>query len=321
MVFSNATLSILVLASLSLAILAIVLLLPGAMRDRTRRPRSRSGVPTEGRLDVLIDGHAKAIRRLEAAVRKLALAERRLGQLTEEAVRHVGVVRFDAFEDMGGRLSFSAALLDSRGDGVVITSINGRQETRCSARPSGRRWREGARIGCPSPPDEEEAMFRRNEADERHDRQAINPREVRMKNGSGSEVTVVGQGASLEGTVVSTGSLRIDGRVTGKINADGDVVLSSHSQVEADISAQNVTIAGRFKGNIVAKGTAELARGGRVEGNVTSKSLMVAEGAFFSGQSVMDQQAAGGAPGATSDRRADGDGATRPVAIEGSRTP
>jgi hypothetical protein len=132
MVFSNATLSILVLASLSLAILAIVLLLPGAMRDRSRRPRA--GIRTEGRADVLIEGHAKAIRRLEAAVRKLALAERRLGQLTEEAVRHVGVVRFDAFEEMGGRLSFSAALLDSRGDGVVITSINGRQETRCYAK-------------------------------------------------------------------------------------------------------------------------------------------------------------------------------------------
>jgi cytoskeletal protein CcmA (bactofilin family) len=164
-------------------------------------------------------------------------------------------------------------------------------------------------------------MFRRSEADERHDRQVINPREARMKNGSGSEVTVVGQGASLEGTVVSTGSLRIDGRVTGKINADGDVVLSSHSQVEADISAQNVTIAGKFKGNILAKGTAELARGGRVEGNVTSKSLMVAEGAFFSGQSVMDQQAAQQVTGAASDRRAGGDGAARPVAVEGSRTP
>jgi cytoskeletal protein CcmA (bactofilin family) len=166
-------------------------------------------------------------------------------------------------------------------------------------------------------------MFRRSEAEERHDRHAINPREVRMKNGSGSEVTVVGQGASLEGTVVSTGSLRIDGRVTGKIDADGDVVLSSHSQVEADISAQNVTVAGRFKGNIVAKGTAELARGGRVEGNVTSKSLMVSEGAFFSGQSMMDQQAAhqGTGAGAASDRRADGDGAARPVAVEGSRTP
>ena len=49
-------------------------------------------------------------------------------------VQHVGVVRFDAFEDMGGRLSFSAALLDDRGDGVVITSINGRQDTRCYAK-------------------------------------------------------------------------------------------------------------------------------------------------------------------------------------------
>jgi cytoskeletal protein CcmA (bactofilin family) len=168
-------------------------------------------------------------------------------------------------------------------------------------------------------------MFRRSEGDDRHDRQVINPREVRMKNGSGSEVTVVGQGARLEGTVVSTGSLRIDGRVTGKINADGDVVLSSHSQVEADIYAQNVSIAGRFKGNIVAKGTAELARGGRVEGNVTSKTLMVSEGAFFSGQSVMDQQvtqhAAGGATDGATERRADGDGSARPVAVEGSRTP
>ena len=46
----------------------------------------------------------------------------------------MGVVRFDAFEDMGGRLSFSAALLDASGDGVVITSINGRQDTRCYAK-------------------------------------------------------------------------------------------------------------------------------------------------------------------------------------------
>jgi hypothetical protein len=132
MVFSNATLSILVLTSLSLTILVVILLLPAAMRDRSRR--ARPGIPAEKRMEVLIEGHAKAIHRLEAAVRKLALAERRLGQLTEEAVRHVGVVRFDAFEEMGGRLSFSAALLDSRGDGVVITSINGRQETRCYAK-------------------------------------------------------------------------------------------------------------------------------------------------------------------------------------------
>ncbi len=51
------------------------------------------------------------------------------------SVQGVGVVRFDAFEDMGGHLSFSAALLDGHGDGVVLTSINGRQETRIYAKP------------------------------------------------------------------------------------------------------------------------------------------------------------------------------------------
>jgi cytoskeletal protein CcmA (bactofilin family) len=105
-------------------------------------------------------------------------------------------------------------------------------------------------------------------------------------------VTVVGQGARLEGTVVSAGSLRIDGQVKGKISAEGDVLLSAHSHVEAEIQAQNVTVAGRFKGNIAVTGRAELARGGRVDGNVTAKALVVAEGAVFNGQSLMDQQPA-----------------------------
>lgn len=46
------------------------------------------------------------------------------------ALRHVSVVRYDAFGDMGGRFSFSAALLDDSGDGIVLTSIHGRSETR-----------------------------------------------------------------------------------------------------------------------------------------------------------------------------------------------
>ncbi|HJS27205.1 MAG TPA: polymer-forming cytoskeletal protein [Actinomycetota bacterium] len=108
----------------------------------------------------------------------------------------------------------------------------------------------------------------------------------------GGEVTIVGQGARLEGTVVSAGSLRIDGQVKGQINAEGDVLLSPQSQVEADIRAQNVVVAGRFKGAINVKGRAELARGGRVEGDITSKTLVVEEGGIFQGQSIMDQQPA-----------------------------
>ena len=50
------------------------------------------------------------------------------------ALRHVGVVRYDAFGDMGGMLSFSAAVFDAKGDGFVLSSINGRSETRTYAK-------------------------------------------------------------------------------------------------------------------------------------------------------------------------------------------
>ena len=49
-------------------------------------------------------------------------------------LRHVAVVRYDAFGDLGGRLSFSAALLDDAGDGLVLTSIHGRSDSRTYAK-------------------------------------------------------------------------------------------------------------------------------------------------------------------------------------------
>ena len=49
-------------------------------------------------------------------------------------LRHVAVVRYDAFGDLGGRLSFSAALLDDAGDGLVVTSIHSRHDSRTYAK-------------------------------------------------------------------------------------------------------------------------------------------------------------------------------------------
>ena len=53
---------------------------------------------------------------------------------TDDALRHLEVVRYDAFGDMGGRLSWSLALLDDGGNGVVLTSIHGRSEARTYAK-------------------------------------------------------------------------------------------------------------------------------------------------------------------------------------------
>jgi hypothetical protein len=55
------------------------------------------------------------------------------GDVTD-ALRHVAVVRYDAFGDMGGRMSFTVALLDDAADGVVLSSIHGRSESRSYAK-------------------------------------------------------------------------------------------------------------------------------------------------------------------------------------------
>lgn len=57
-----------------------------------------------------------------------------------DALRHLAVVRYDAFGDMGGHLSWSLALVDDGGDGVVLTSIHGRSDARTYAK-SIRAWR------------------------------------------------------------------------------------------------------------------------------------------------------------------------------------
>ena len=47
-----------------------------------------------------------------------------------QALRHVAVVRYDAFTDTGGQLSWSMALLDDSGSGVILSAIQGRNESR-----------------------------------------------------------------------------------------------------------------------------------------------------------------------------------------------
>ena len=117
------------------------------------------------------------------------------------------------------------------------------------------------------------------------------PSEPGFKETLGPEMTIVGRGAQLEGTLVSTESIRIDGQAKGTIAARGDVILSPNSHVEADIQAQNVVTGGTLKGSITARTMTEV-EGGRVEGTIRSKALVVREGALFSGQASIDHQGA-----------------------------
>jgi hypothetical protein len=63
------------------------------------------------------------------------------------------VVRYDAFDEMGGRLSWSLALLDDGGNGVVLTSIHGRSEARTYAKNVAA-WKSEQQLS----PEEQEAI-------------------------------------------------------------------------------------------------------------------------------------------------------------------
>lgn len=79
----------------------------------------------------------------------------RLRGESEGTLRHVAVVRYDAFGDMGGRLSWSMAVADARGNGVVLTSISGRSDTRTYAKEL-----TGWVSDQPLSPEEEDAVTR-----------------------------------------------------------------------------------------------------------------------------------------------------------------
>ncbi|MDQ7858962.1 MAG: DUF4446 family protein [Armatimonadota bacterium] len=59
----------------------------------------------------------------------------RLSDQTASCLQRVGLVRYDAFQELGGHLSFSLALQDARGDGVVLSVLNDREGARAYAKP------------------------------------------------------------------------------------------------------------------------------------------------------------------------------------------
>lgn len=105
----------LTLAALLVATVAVILAATALRRlaDTTKRADA-DALPTD----------VHGLRQEVAALRSEA----------SDALRHLSVVRYDAFGDMGGHLSWSVALLDDGGHGVVLTSIHGRSEARTYAK-------------------------------------------------------------------------------------------------------------------------------------------------------------------------------------------
>ena len=119
---------------LALVVAAVALILAIALAARVNR-LNRGYSLLQGRDDSetfvdVVARNVEAMDELRDDVGGMRSEIKRLRYELGDAVRHVSVVRYDAFNDLAGRLSFSAALLDDSANGLVLTSIHARSETR-----------------------------------------------------------------------------------------------------------------------------------------------------------------------------------------------
>jgi cytoskeletal protein CcmA (bactofilin family) len=99
--------------------------------------------------------------------------------------------------------------------------------------------------------------------------------------------TVLGDGASIDGSIRSERSIRIQGAIQGEIESKQRVVVEEAAKVQARIVAEHVTVLGEVNGSIQCTGRLEIASSARVTGEVTAGTLVIQEGAFFEGNLKM----------------------------------
>ena len=136
MQLSTTTVGVLLIVAILIAVAAVAV--SGIALLGQRRVRASYRAFSQGsREDVLtlLQRHVEEVQGLRGDVAALREHGFGLRDMVAGCLSRVHTVRYDAFDDMGGHLSFSSALLDEHGDGMVITAINGRTDTRIYAKP------------------------------------------------------------------------------------------------------------------------------------------------------------------------------------------
>lgn len=113
-----------------------------------------------------------------------------------------------------------------------------------------------------------------------------------MFNGKKSEYdgfsTVIAKGVKVEGaTLTGVGMVRIDGEFLGEMDIDGEVILGESGTFEGNIHSKSALVAGKVLGNLFVVGSVHLTSTSEINGNIEATSLVIDEGASFSGNSKM----------------------------------
>ena len=135
MELSSATVGALLIVAIVVAVVAVLISVVALAGQR--RVRASYRMFSKGSRDdvlTLLERHINEVRDLRGDVGALREHSYGVREMLAGAISRVHTVRYDAFDDMGGHLSFSTAFLDEHGDGMVITAINGRTDTRVYAK-------------------------------------------------------------------------------------------------------------------------------------------------------------------------------------------
>lgn len=99
--------------------------------------------------------------------------------------------------------------------------------------------------------------------------------------------TIVGVNSTFRGTVMVSGTLRIDGEFEGDILNCERLEVGEHGVLRADVEVKEALVLGRVYGNIRALGNIEMKSGARVEGDVAAMTVVMEQGVHFTGRCTM----------------------------------
>lgn len=106
------------------------------LRKMSKRMDAFFGSKSDRRaLETMLATNLEAVAHVSGKYEELLALIDHLNERMQYTLQHVGVVRFNPFDGMGGDLSFAVALLDQGQNGVVISTIHGRDASYTYAKP------------------------------------------------------------------------------------------------------------------------------------------------------------------------------------------
>jgi cytoskeletal protein CcmA (bactofilin family) len=91
----------------------------------------------------------------------------------------------------------------------------------------------------------------------------------------------------MEGELRFDTSFRVDGKFTGSIVSEGDLMVGEGGEIEGELAVGRIFVSGTIRGNVRASRRIQIAPSGKVFADLETPSLEIEDGALFEGRCSM----------------------------------